>query len=274
MVSETPIDTIGYPIKEAFKICKHSSNDTSFYYFFKYNNKCQLIKYEKIEKGSPINYFYTYDYDSFGKRQKEEQHIVFTFQKNNSFPDQKTWARDVIKIYFKDQGTFEYDSIFGKITINYGLRAITKKRFYDTIFINKKIALIMDSKDTITTYEYDNKGRLIKEYNFGEHKNIKKFKYKKNKVVSLWYDLKTKELFKTETSIYDLKNQLIERDAIIKVKLLPGLVKWYRFKKHMDYFCRTYYSYKDNRLIKYQEESYLGDNSGECHGEFIEIYKY
>ena len=270
--SQSSFDTIGYPLKAVFKVCKHDK-DTAFSLYYSYNNLHQLTRYEKCIKGSTIHYFYTYTYNSNGKRDYEQTHCVFSFVGECVYKDLISWKKCIINAYaLKYDNSYSYDSLKKEITVDYPLNPAKQKPLYDSVYIDSRLVATKVGEDTISTFKYDDKGKLIYEFFHKKgDKSWKKLKYKKNTVIEYYYSSQSWRPYKIIYLVYNSSNQLINKSEYDKVYSR----KWYNLSKPQDYYCINNYGYENGFLVLFEQKNLSFDNGiAECWDNYKEIFTY
>ena len=268
LFAQSEFDTIGFPLKAVCKLCSSNLNDTAYKYIYSYNKFNLVVKYEKYDTKSPLNYFYTYNYDSSGNYINEQGHTVFKFVKNSIYDEPTNWARDIIGVYgMKNGASYSYDTINEIIIIS------------SKLYINKKHAsltntLLNTTNDTALFFEYYNDHKLKKIINIHSNRfTLVKYKYKGNSVIEYHYNPKKQKLAYTITLTYNNKNKLIRKFTDFNDVFIS--YKWYYFKKVKGHSCLINYLWENDKLVTIEKISMQNDDcAAECCNNYKLILQY
>ena len=221
-----------------FICCNSNPSDTSYNYYYYYNIDNTLDRIENFERGKLI-YITQYLYDSCNKAIKQLTVVPYTLDQfcgNNMTEDCFSKIRE---------HSFRHDTITDIYYVIHWENII--QPMCDTIFKKSKLIAILSGTDTLNTYCYDKKNRLIKRFNYypGSKKIISwtKYKYRDNQIIEYEYkpDRKRNPYMSTESE-YNSANQVIKKTTT-----------YLSYKKTaQNQYIIENYSYKNGRISMYE----------------------
>jgi hypothetical protein len=259
-------DTLGYPLKTVYKVCKYSPFDTVHMYKHYYNNYYQKVKYEDYTKGRLTEYlefYYDLNQNFIGKQRSI---VIYFNDLNCNKKDRQSCEQEWIEVYGrKVSRNYDFDSINKILYVHFD---IDKDNKLDTIFENSRLRYIKKDKDTLAIYEYDKKNRLSVKIDKSTYPIIcSKYKYKKDIVYEYQYVKNRKKPSYILKYTYNDKNRIIEihKTYIFDSKLQPD----------NNFDLSKYYYDKENKLILFDFSSDAIDPCmAECCKKYKEIFEY
>ncbi len=181
------VKTITFIIKEVYSGSKWDDTCISEIEFYNQNNKIQNNHYQSSTNN--LGELRNYEYDTNGNIIRETyDYFVRSGGSRGSIKYFWDWKNENILFSIDNENDFPMVELY---TYEENLLTSIEGRMYEGLY----------SHNSIKKFEYDETGRLIKEYKElpdGKQKNIKKYTYANNKLINMTsYDYQNRETIRT-----------------------------------------------------------------------------